>query len=246
MLLKEKVVLIAGSNDEIGKTTAWKAIEAGAKLVLIGRENELGVEFVRAIKAQGGQAIFQTVNVTMSGELDILFDRILREYGRLDVAFNNIAVSCQRGLLPQLEEGDIAETIDINVYGTWLAMKYEIEQMLTNNGGVIVNNSGILGTNPNPEKSIESATRAAIASLTKTAALEYANLGIRVNAVAPGFIKSDQQFCNGKTPGISPKLVPMGRLGTPKEVAKAVVWLCSHEASFTTGHVFPIDGGFGR
>ena len=244
MLLKGKVAMIAGSNDAIGTATAWAMVNAGAKVILISDEEKRGTEIVRAIRAKREKAIHQVVNVTMSGELDVLFDRINREFGCLDIAFNNTAVENQLGLLPKLDQGDIAETIDVNVFGTWQVMKYEIEQMLTNKGGVIVNNSGILSTNPQPKKSIESATKAAIASITKAAALEYAGSGIRINAIAPGFIETAPESNNSNKPETSPKLVPMGRLGKAKEVAKAVVWLCSDEASFTTGHVFPIDGGF--
>ena len=243
MLLKDKVALIAGSDDAVGTATAWAMVRAGAKVVLVCSENDKGVNLVRAIRAKGGQAIYQVVNVTMSEQLDILFDRLNREHGRLDIAFNNIAVESQPGLLNELEPGDIAETIDVNVFGTWQVMKYEIEQMLTNPGGVIINNCGVLGINPLPTKSIESATKSAIASMTKAAAPEYARYGIRINAVAPGFIKSDRQ-ANNHQPGINLDLVPMGRLGKPEEVAKAVVWLSSDEASFTTGHLFAIDGGY--
>ena len=246
MLLHEKVFLIAGSNNAVGRATAWEAIAAGAKVILIDDEPEGEINLVLAIEAQGGRAIFQQVNVTMSGELDVLFDRINREFGRLDIAFNNFAVSSNSGLLPQLEEGDVVETIDINVYGTWLAMKYEIQQMLTNRGGTIINNSGISSINPQPKKTIESATKAAIASMTKAAALEYTRYGIRINAVAPGFIETNPESNNGTRSSVSSDLVPMGRLGTPQEVAKAVIWLSSNEASFTTGHILAIDGGFGK
>lgn len=125
-------------------------------------------------------------------------------------------------------------------------MKYEIEQMLTNNGGTIINNSGILSLNPQPKRTVESATKAAIASMTKAAALEYASSGIRINAIAPGFIETKPESNNGMRSAVSADLVPMGRLGTPQELAKAVIWLASDEASFTTGHVLAIDGGFGN
>ena len=212
--------------------------------LLVGSETNSGAKLARAIQAKGGRAIFQAVNVTMSEQSDVLFDRINREFGRLDLAFNNIAVSNQAEMMTRLDEGDIAETIDVNVYGTWLVMKYEIEQMLTNNGGAIVNNSGILSTNPQPKKTIESATKTAIATMTKTAALEYACLGIKINAIAPEFIQTAPESNNSISAEVSPDTVPMGRLGKPEEVAQAVVWLCSDRAFFTTGHIFPIHGGF--
>lgn len=246
MLLKEKVMLIAGIDDAVGIATAWAAVKAGAKVILVGNESDRGAKIVRAIQAKGGRAIFQAVNVTMSEQLDVLFDRINREFGRLDLAFNNIAVSNRVEMMTQLDEGDIAETIDVNVYGTWLVMKYEIEQMLTNDGGAIVNNSGILSLNPQPKKTIESATKTAIATMTKTAALEFARSGIRINAIAPGFIETALESNNSRRGEVSPDSLPMGRLGKPEEVAQAVVWLASDFASFTTGHVFPIDGGISK
>ena len=246
MLLEGKVAIITGSDDEIGKATALAMVRAGAKVVLASCEGSGGAELVRAIRTKGGQALYQIANVTIYQELDILFERIIKEFGRLDIAFNNTAIEGEKRLLTDLKERDVAETIDTNVYGTWLTMKYEIEQMLTNQGGVIVNNSGILGVNALPTKSLESATKAAIVSITKAAAREYARHGIRINAVAPGFIETSQESSNGKNQEGSPAFLPMGRWGKPEEVAKAVVWLCSSEASFTTGHVFPIDGGFSR
>ena len=243
MLLKGKVALIVGSDDAIGKATAIATIEAGAKVILVSQEGNGGKEFTRFLNTKG-EAIYQVANVTISQQLDLLFDRIDKEFGRLDIAFNNSAIAVSKGLLPQLDNGEVAEAIDINVYGMWSVMKYEIERMTIERGGAIVNNSGILGINALPTKSIESATKAAIVSLTKAAAWEYASHGIRINAIAPGFIETFSEHSNGKNQEDYINFVPMGRSGTPEEVAKAVVWLGSDEASFTTGHVFPLDGGF--
>lgn len=242
MLLHGKVMMIAGIDDAVGKITALAAINAGARVVLVSTKENGDEEFVNAIDAWEGQVFYQAVNITISEELERLFDLIANEFGRLDIAFNNATKESEKRLLSDLKEEDVAETIDTNVYGTWLLMKYEIEQMLKNKSGVIVNNSGILGVNALPTTSLESATKAAIVSLTKAAALEYARSGIRINAVAPGFIKSIDETSNGSNREFS--FLPMGRFGKPEEVAEAVVWLCSELASFTTGHVFPIDGGF--
>ena len=244
MLLQGKVATIAGSDDAIGKATAIAMVKAGAKVVLTSTEENGGEALARAIRDRGGEAIFIAANITLISQLEGLFDRIYLEFGRLDVAFNNVAVVGKPGFLTQLDINDVAETIDINVFGSWILMKYQIEQMLKNKSGAIVNNIGILGMNAMPTKSIESSTRAAIASMTKAAAIEYANQGIRINAVAPGFIKTSHESNNGKYGDLAPACLPMGRWGKPEEVAKAVVWLCSAEASFTTGHVLPIDGGY--
>ena len=246
MLLKDKVALIFGSDDAVGKATAIATIEAGAKVILVSREDNGCQEFVRFLRTKG-EAIYQVANVTIFQQLDLLFDRIIKEFGRLDIAFNNSAISMSQGLLPQLDNNEVTETIDTNVYGTWLVMKYEIEQMLANRrGGVIVNNCGVLGINTLATRSIESATKAAISSLTKAAALEYARKGIRINAIAPGFIETFTEHSNGINKEDLTKFIPMSRLGTPEEVAQAVVWLTSDRALFTTGHIFPIDGGFSK
>ena len=196
MLLQGKVAAIAGSDDEIGKVTAIAMVEAGAKVVLTSTEENGGEALARAIRSKGGEAIFVVANITIISQLERLFERIYLEFGRLDIAFNNIAVVGKPSLLPQLDINDVAETIDTNVFGSWILMKYQIEQMLKNKGGAIVNNTGILGVNAMPTRSVESSTKAAIVSMTKAAAIEYANQGIRINAVAPEFFQSIKS-CGG-------------------------------------------------
>lgn len=251
MLLEQKVVLITGGEDEIARATARAAITAGARVVFSSSREE-DSEFVRTLIESGGVARFHRVNVMSRSDLvEALIEGVVEEFGRLDVVFNNFAEVGERGYLNQLEEQEVFNTIDNNVFGTWVAMKYEIEQMLRNNGGAIVNNCCILGTNSLPAHSVSSATHHAIAAMTKASAIEYARFNIRINAIAPGFIvasKTENIDVNGSNSDrqaeSSAVFVPMGRLGQPEEVAKAVVWLCSEESSFTTGHIFGISGGF--
>ena len=245
MSLEEKVVLITNGADEIGKATAKAAIAAGAKVVFSCLQEES--EFVRTLIEAGGEAIFQPTNITRSDRVEVLMERIVTEFGRLDIVFNNIASQAPRGLLNQLPEQEVFDAIDDNVFGTWVAMKYQIDQMLRNGGGIIVNNCGILGTSAFPTHSVNAATHHAIAGMTKASALEYARFKIRINGVAPGFIDMAQPENNGHTnlnEENSPTFVPMARLGQPQEVVKAIFWLCSSESSFTTGHIIPVDGGF--
>ena len=252
MLLEQKVVLITGGEDEIARATARAAVTAGARVVFSSSREE-DREFVRTLVEAGGVAIFHRVNgISRSDLVETLIERVVAEFGSLDIVFNNFVEVGERGLLNQLDEQEAFNTIDNNVFGTWVAMKYQIEQMLKNNGGSIVNNCCILGVNTLPAHSVGSAACHAIAAMTKASAVEYARFNIRINAVAPGFIATSETEninANGSNNSdfsteSSAAFVPMGRLGRPEEVAKAVLWLSSEEPSFTTGHVFCIGGGF--
>ena len=252
MLLERKVVLITGGEDEIAKVTARAFVMAGAKLVFSSSKEE-DSEFVRTLVEAGSTAIFHRVSLISRSDLvEALIERVVEEFGRLDIVFNNFAEVGERGFLNQLEEQEAFNTIDTNVFGTWVAMKYEIDQMLQNRGGTIINNCCVLSTSPLPAHSVGSATHHAIAAMTKASAVEYARFNIRINAISTGFIatsKTENLNANGSSnrqpqEESSAIFVPMGRLGRPEEVAKAVLWLSSEEPSFTTGHVFDISGGF--
>ena len=254
MSLEKKVVLITGGNDEIGRATAKAAIARGAKVVF-SCEQEDEAEFVQSLVESGGEAIFHRTDISRSDLMEEMLERIVEEFGRLDIVFNNFAEMGEIGLLNQLDEQEAFNTLDTNVFGTWVAMKYQIGQMLRNNGGIIINNCSILGVNPLPAHCIGSASHHAIVAMTKSSAVEYARFNIRINAIAPGFIatsrteniRSNTSSSNGnigERQDPSSMFVPMGRLGKPEEVAKAVFWLCSDELSFTTGQVLNVSGGF--
>lgn len=258
MLLKGKVILITsgGGADAIGKATAQAAIAAGAKVVF-SCEEEKEAEFVRSLVEAGGEAIFHHINtISRSDLMEEMIERVVEVFGRLDIAFNNFAEMGERGFLNQLEEQEVFNVVDTNVFGTWVAMKYQIDRMIRNNGGTIINNCSVLGTTTLPTQCVASATHHAIAAMTKASAVEFARLNIRINAIAPGFIATSQtenigldtSRSNGNRSerkiDSSSIFVPMGRLGRPEEVAKAVLWLCSSESSFTTGQVFNVSGGF--
>lgn len=246
MNLEAKVAVITGGGSGIGRATALAMAKFGA-LVAIGNRNvERGEEVVQTIRASGGQAIFQKTDVTQAADVAALVERAVKEFGRLDIAFNNAGFDGTQVPLAQQSEEDVSFLLDINIKGVWLCMKYEIEQMLKNGGGAIVNTSSIFGLNGYPGWSIYTATKHAVTGLTKAAALEYAQKSIRVNAVAPGPIKTPllEKGTSGD-PDSYAGFVPMGRIGQPEEVANAVVWLCSDAASFVTGHTLPVDGGTG-
>ncbi len=244
MLLQGKVALVTGGAKGIGRATVEAMIQAGASVVISDIDVLKGENLAREIRTRGKAAIFHQADITLTRDMESLIKHTVLEFGRLDVAFNHAGVD---GIcLPSADqpEEEVARVIDVNIYGLWLSMKYEIQQMLKNGGGAIVNSSSIYGLKGYPGFSPYVASKHAVIGMTKTVALEYAQKKIRANAIAPGFI--DNSFCKmiADNNNISTDLVPMGRLGTYSEIANAVVWLCSDKASFVTGHTLPVEGGF--
>jgi NAD(P)-dependent dehydrogenase (short-subunit alcohol dehydrogenase family) len=178
--------------------------------------------------------------------------RAVAVYGRLDAALNNAGgyrlVGGKRGLTADLDEAVWDSVVAVNLKGVWLSMKYEIEQMLEGDGGAIVNNSSNDGLRGAPYSSPYVASKHGVIGLTKTAAIEYAKLGIRVNAVCPGWILTPPvKMLMEDDPGAEAEMLsqePIGRFGEPQEVAEAVLWLCSEAASYVTGHALAVDGGY--
>ncbi len=244
MNLEAKVAVVTGGGSGIGRATALAMAKFGAIVVIGNRNVERGEEVVQTIRSSGGQAIFQKTDVTKAADVAALVERAAKEFGRLDIAFNNAGFDGTQVPLAEQSEEDVSFLLEVNIKGVWLCMKYEIEQMLKNGGGAIVNTSSIFGLNGYPGWSIYTATKHAVTGMTKAAALEYAQKGIRVNAVAPGPIKTPLlEKGTGGDPDSYAGFVPMGRIGQPEEVANGVVWLCSDAASFVTGHTLPVDGG---
>lgn len=249
-ILEDKVVLVTGGGSGIGRASAVALAAAGAKVVISGRREREGFETIGLIKKAGGQGTFIQADVTKEAEVETLVAQTVAAYGRLDAAFNNAGIEGEVG--PKVHEQTVANyraVIDTNVLGVLLAMKYEIAAMLKTGGGSIVNNSSVGGLVGFPGVSVYVASKHAVLGLTKTAALEYARQGIRVNAVSPGPIETPMlhRFTGGADSDFSKQLanaVPLGRLGRPEEIAQAVVWLCSDTASYVTGQSLAADGGF--
>lgn len=242
-----KIVLVTGGTSGIGKTTAIAFADAGAKVVLTGRREKEGAEVVAEIKKTGGTAAYIRTDVAKEADVVKAVDFVLSTHGRLDVAFNNAGVEIV-GPLDQVTEEQYRRTFDINVWGVLNAMKHEIAAMLKTGGGAIINVSSIAGHIGMPQVSIYVATKHAVEGLTKAVAIEFAKQGIRVNAVAPGAIDTEMvdRFA-GKEGDERNWLIsqhPVGRLGTAKEIAAAVLYLASDAAKFTTGTILPVDGGW--
>lgn len=248
MILKDKVVLVTGGTSGIGKTTAIALSNAGAKVVFSGRREQEGKETVELISQSGGDCLFVCSDVSIEEDIKTLVQKTVETYGRLDCAFNNAGIDSLAKPLHEQSVEDFDKLMAINVRGVFLCMKYQIQQMLTQGGGVIVNNSSMVGLIAFPGFSPYIASKHAVMGLTRSAALDYATQGIRVNAVNPGIIATDmidRIVTNiGSTVSELTSTIPMKRMGQPEEIANMVVFLCSDAASYITGQALVVDGGF--
>ncbi len=242
-----KIALVTGGGSGIGRATALVFAREGAKVVVTDVVVEGGEETVRLIKAAGGEALFVKADMAKAAEVEVMVNKAVATYGRLDCAHNNAGIEGAMGTTTDYTEQDWDRVIRINLTGVWLCMKYEISQMLKQGGGAIVNTASGAGLVGVPRMPAYVASKHGVVGLTKTAALEYAKSGIRVNAVCPGVIQTPMvERVTGRRPGMVERMVaaePIGRMGRPEEIAEAVVWLCSDAASFVTGLPMAVDGG---
>ena len=244
---KDKVVLVTGATAGIGRATAEAFAAAGATLVLTGRNTAAGEDLVAALRARGTQTKFFAGDVAREESVRAWIAAAVQEFGRLDVAVNNAGVEGKLGPIVEQTAENFAHTFDTNVKGLLFALKHEIP-VLAKQGGAIVNVSSIVGDVGMAGASVYAASKHAVNGLTRSAALETARMGIRVNAVAPGgvmtpmlerFTGGSQEMQAGFANGH-----PVGRLAQPEEIAQAILFLASHEARFMTGSVLLIDGGY--
>jgi NAD(P)-dependent dehydrogenase (short-subunit alcohol dehydrogenase family) len=241
-LLNGKVAIITGASRGIGAASARIFAASGAKVVLAARDAGAIATVAKDILSTGGQAVAMPTDVRDSMSVERLVQQTLDVYGRLDVTFNNAGDGHMPTPLADVKVEDFERAIRVNLTGVFLSMKYEIPAMLRSGGGAIVNMSSTAGLNGVKGIAGYVAGKHGIIGLTKTAALDYAQLNIRVNAIAPGPILTDRlkQVKNRDQVALA---VPIRRIGEPEEVAYTAAWLCSEQASFITGATIPIDGG---
>ena len=244
---ENQVALVTGGSSGIGRATALAFAAQGARVVVASRRAEESEETVRMIRSAGGRAIFVATDVTQAAQVQALVARTVAEYGALNYAFNNAGIEGSTFVATaDYSEEAWDSVIAINLKGVFLSMKYELPHILASQGA-IVNMASVAGLRGSRFGSAYVASKHAVVGLTKAAAIEYADKGVRINAVAPAVIvtpMAERAFF--QDPVVKARVMamhPQGRLGQPEEVAQAVIWLCSKGASFTTGHTLPVDGG---
>ncbi|MCC3507638.1 MAG: SDR family oxidoreductase [Microcoleus sp. PH2017_17_BER_D_A] len=248
MILQDKVALVTGGTSGIGRATAIAFGAAGAKVVFSGRRDAEGEKTAKLIREKGAECLYVHSDASNEEDIKALVQKTVETYGRLDCAFNNAGIESPMKPLHEHSLEQFDKLMAINVRGLFLCMKYEIQQMLTQGTGVIINNFStsrlvaFAGTSPYV------ASKHAVMGLTRAAALDYAHHGIRINAVNPSLTATEMidRFSN-KDPALEQQLasiVPMGRMGKPEEIASTVVFLCSDAASYITGQSLVIDGGY--
>ncbi len=245
--LEEKVALVTGASSGLGKATALMFAREGASVVAASRREAETEATARLIRDAGGQAVAVPTDVSSPEQVVAMVDAAIRAYGRLDVAFNNAGVFGPEGPIHEAPENQWDSLIDINLKGTWLCMKYELPHMLEAGSGSIVNmasSAGLVGWSDGP---LYSASKHGVIGLTKSAALQYAPSGIRINAICPAFTWIEGM---GEALAADPNAdaplkatIPLGRIGRMQEVAEAATWLASDESSFCVGHALALDGG---
>lgn len=242
-----RVALVTGAAAGIGRATALAFARQGLKVVVADLDETGGQACVEAILEAGGEALFVRCDVTRDDQVRGMLEQTIEAYGRLDYAFNNAGIEIEQGKLAEGSEAEFDAIMGVNVKGVWLCMKHQLPAMLAQGGGVIVNTASVAGLGAAPKMSIYSASKHAVIGLTKSAAIEYAKKGVRVNAVCPAVIDTDMfrraYEADPRKAEFAAAMHPVGRIGKVEEIAAAVLYLCSDEAAFTTGHALAVDGG---
>lgn len=249
---QDKVALVTGGTDGIGLATARSFVAAGAKVLVAARNVERGQRALAELEALGGTALFLPVDVSEPQQVEGMISACVDRFGRLDFAVNNAAAEFPLVPAAEIPLEAVDRSIAVDLRGAWLCMKHEIDVMLKNGGGAIVNVSSVNGFLSSPKAAIYSATKHGVNGLTTAAAKEYISRGIRINSVCPGAIETPRR--KRRLEGFSAEQVkahyddlaervPLGRVGRAEEVAAGILWLCSDESSYVVGHHLVIDGG---
>lgn len=245
-IFEDKVAIVTGGSFGIGRAAAITFAKRGAKVMIADCVED--DETLNIIKGFGGEAIFFKCDVSDDTNVRLMVETTVKKFRRLDFAFNNAGVEGASAPTQDCTEKNWERTVNVNLKGVWLCMKYEIPYLLKQGKGAIVNNASIAGLVGFPGIPAYVASKHGVLGLTKNAALENAKLGIRVNAVCPGVIKTPMvDRFTGKNKEVEKQfenMEPIGRMGQPEEVAEAVIWLCSDASSFVTGHSMAVDGGW--
>jgi NAD(P)-dependent dehydrogenase (short-subunit alcohol dehydrogenase family) len=241
-----RVALVTGAAAGIGRASALAFAAAGAAVVVADVDHAGGDETVRLAREAGGDARFVPADVASSDSVQRMVDATIAAYGRLDFAHNNAGVAAAQHDVGDLPEAEWDRVQGVMLRGVYLCMKYEIPHLLAV-GGALVNTASGAGLVGYPGQSPYVSSKHGVLGLTKSAALEYGHRGVRVNAVCPGTVRTPMVEAATRMPGLEEQLValhPIGRIGTPDEIAQAVLWLCSDGASFVLGHALAVDGGY--
>lgn len=243
----DKVALVTGGSSGIGRASALLYAELGAKVVVADLNADGGQETVSLIEEAGGLATFVRTNIAEPEDCENMVKTCLETFGQLDAACNAAGIGGLTERFVDYPFEEFQKVININLGGVFLAMKYQIPAMIDNGSGAIVNISSILGMISTYNVAAYSAAKHGVIGLTKTAAIEYAKLGVRVNAIGPGSIETpmiEGIMANERARNATLRMHPIGRVGQPEEVAELVVWLTSDKASYVTGAYYPVDGGY--
>jgi NAD(P)-dependent dehydrogenase (short-subunit alcohol dehydrogenase family) len=240
----QKAAIITGGSSGIGRAAAVALAKQGVKIAIAARRAKEGEETVRLVKEAGSEGIFVKTDVAKENDVRSLVEKTVKQYNRLDYAFNNAGIEEMTTPLVDQTSEVFDQIMNVNVKGVWLSMKYEIPEMIRTGGGAIVNTSSGAGVVGYPQQPIYIASKHAVLGLTKSAALEYAKSGIRINAIAPGVTETEMvERVDKQLIEHLKSITPIGRIGDPQEIANAVVWLLSDKASFVLGHTLLVDGG---